>query len=149
MEIILLEKTENLGVLGDIVKVKSGYARNHLLPKGKAVLATPENVATFEARRAELEKQQNESLENARARAEKIDDLAISISARAGGDEGRLFGSVSAKEIAATAMEAGVEIEREEIRLPTGPLRRTGEHEITVHLHPDVEAIIKVNVVPE
>jgi len=149
MEIILLGKTENLGVLGNTVKVKSGYARNYLIPKGKAVLATPKNLAAFEARRAELEKQQADTLAYARTRAEKINGLVILISAKAG-DEGRLFGSVGAKEIAAAATAAGVEIEREEIRLPAGlSLRRIGEQEVAVHLHPDVEATITVNVVPE
>nr|VFJ55344.1 MAG: LSU ribosomal protein L9P [Candidatus Kentron sp. FW]VFJ56302.1 MAG: LSU ribosomal protein L9P [Candidatus Kentron sp. FW] len=148
MEIILLGKAENLGDLGDTVKVKPGYARNHLIPKGKAVLATPENVAVFEARRAELEKEQADILARAQTRAEQINGFIVHIPAKAG-DEGRLFGSIGAKEIAAAATGAGVEIEREEIRLPLGPLRRTGEQEIAVHLHPDVEAIMTVDVVSE
>nr|VFK37858.1 MAG: LSU ribosomal protein L9P [Candidatus Kentron sp. SD]VFK42515.1 MAG: LSU ribosomal protein L9P [Candidatus Kentron sp. SD]VFK78163.1 MAG: LSU ribosomal protein L9P [Candidatus Kentron sp. SD] len=148
MEIILLGKIENLGVLGDTVNVKSGYARNYLIPKGKAVLATPGNVATFEARRAELEKQQTDVLGRAQARAEKINGFVMVISAKAG-DEGRLFGSVGAREIVAAASAAGVEIKKEEIRLSEGPLRRTGEYEITAHLHPDVESVMTVNVVPE
>nr|VFK62125.1 MAG: large subunit ribosomal protein L9 [Candidatus Kentron sp. TUN] len=149
MEIILLGKIENLGVLGDTVKVKSGYARNYLIPKGKAVLATPKNIAAFEERRAELESEQADILMRAQARAGKINGLVISISAKTG-DEGRLFGSVGAKEIATAAVsEAGIEIGKEEIRLPSGPLRQTGEQEITVHLHSDVEATMTVNVVSE
>nr|VFK47546.1 MAG: large subunit ribosomal protein L9 [Candidatus Kentron sp. TC]VFK62922.1 MAG: large subunit ribosomal protein L9 [Candidatus Kentron sp. TC] len=148
MEIILLGKIENLGVLGDTVNVKPGYARNHLIPKGKAVIASSKNVAAFEARRTELEKQQTEALVRAQTRAEKINGFAISISAKSG-DEGRLFGSIGVKEITAATLAAGIEIEKEEVRLPSGPLRRIGEYEVTVHLHPDVEAIMKIDVVAE
>nr|VFK67666.1 MAG: large subunit ribosomal protein L9 [Candidatus Kentron sp. UNK]VFK72908.1 MAG: large subunit ribosomal protein L9 [Candidatus Kentron sp. UNK] len=148
MEIILLGKIENLGVLGDTVNVKPGYARNHLIPKGKAVTATPKNVAAFEARRAELEQQQTDILGRAQARAEKINGSVLSLSAKAG-DEGRLFGSIGAREIVAAAGAADLEIQKDEIRLPSGPLRRTGEYEITVHLLPDVDANIKVDVVSE
>jgi len=148
MEIILLEKTENLGLLGDTVKVKPGYARNYLIPQGKAVLATPKNIALFEAKRAELEKQQAETLTHAQARAEKINDFAVTITSKAG-DEGRLFGSIGAKDIATETSKAGVEVAREEIRLPDGPLRQTGEHNVIIHLHPDVEATMTVNIIPE
>lgn len=148
MEIILLEKAENLGKLGDVVKVKPGYARNYLVPKGKAVPATPANVAVFEAKRAELEKQQAEALADARARAEKIDGSSVTIPVKAG-DEGRLFGSIGTRDIAEAAAASGIDIAREEIRLPMGSIRQVGEQEITVHLHSDVEATITVNTIPE
>nr|VFK04563.1 MAG: large subunit ribosomal protein L9 [Candidatus Kentron sp. H]VFK05131.1 MAG: large subunit ribosomal protein L9 [Candidatus Kentron sp. H]VFK08609.1 MAG: large subunit ribosomal protein L9 [Candidatus Kentron sp. H] len=148
MEVILLEKTENLGQLGDIVKVKPGYARNYLVPKRKAVFATPDNVALFEARRAELEKQGAEALAQAQARAEKIDGFTVTIPVRAG-DEGRLFGSIGTRDIAAAAAASGIDIVREEIRLSTGLIRQVGEQEVTVHLHTGVEAVITVNTVPE
>ncbi|MBT8420083.1 MAG: 50S ribosomal protein L9 [Gammaproteobacteria bacterium] len=148
MEIILLEKTENLGKLGDIVKVKPGYARNFLMPKGKAILATPTNVAVFEAKRAELEKQQTESLASAQARAEKIEGCVVTIPVKVG-DEGRLFGSIGTKDIAAAAELSGIEITKEEIRLPMGAIRQAGEQAVVIHLHTDVEAVITVNAVPE
>nr|VFK25891.1 MAG: LSU ribosomal protein L9P [Candidatus Kentron sp. MB]VFK27255.1 MAG: LSU ribosomal protein L9P [Candidatus Kentron sp. MB]VFK75113.1 MAG: LSU ribosomal protein L9P [Candidatus Kentron sp. MB] len=148
MEIILLGKTENLGDLGDIVKVKPGYARNYLIPKGKAVPATSKNRVAFEEKRIELEKQQTDILTHAQGRAEKINGFVLSIPAKAG-DEGRLFGSVGAKEIAIAATATGIAIKKEEIRLSAGPLRRIGEEEITVHLHADVNATMTVNVVME
>jgi large subunit ribosomal protein L9 len=148
MEVILLEKVQNLGNLGDKVNVKPGYGRNYLLPQGKAVPATEANVAEFEARRAELEKAAAESLAAAQARAEKINELTLTI-ARKAGDEGKLFGSVSNIDIVDAAVAAGVEIERNEVIMPTGPIRQTGEYDVDVQLHTDVDASIKVVVEAE
>ena len=148
MEVILLEKVHKLGELGDQVKVKPGFGRNYLIPSGKAVSATVDNIAKFDARRAELEKHQQESLIAASARAEKLNAVSISI-ARKAGAEGKLFGSVGTIDIADTVTESGVELVKHEIRLPDGPIRSTGEFEVDVHLHADVSAKIKVNVVAE
>lgn len=146
MEVILLEKVENLGGLGDQVKVKPGYGRNYLIPSGKAAPATAENIAKFEERRAELEKAFQEKLVAAEARRDAIDGKAVTISAKAG-TEGKLFGSVGTHEIAeGISSVAGVEVEKSEIRLPTGPIRQVGEYDIEVHLHTDVAATIKVVV---
>ena len=122
MDVILLEKVENLGNIGDQVKVKSGYGRNFLLPKGKATLATPENIAIFEKRRAELEAKQAEELAGAKERAEKLDGLELPITAKVG-VEGKLFGSLGTIDIAEAATAAGVEVQRSEVRLPDGPLK--------------------------
>ncbi|SDU19133.1 50S ribosomal protein L9 [Halopseudomonas salegens] len=146
MEVILLEKIANLGGLGDKVSVKAGYARNFLLPFGKATAATEDNVAAFEARRAELEKLAAEKKAAADARAEKLADLTVTVSANAG-EEGKLFGSIGTRDIADAVTAAGVAIEKSEVRLPEGPLRTVGEFEITVHLHTDVEATVKLVVV--
>ncbi len=148
MEVILLEKVENLGNIGDQVNVKAGYGRNYLLPKGKATSATPENIAIFEARRAELEAKQAEERGGAEARAAKLEGFVLSINAKSG-PEGKLFGSLGTIDIAEAAVAAGHEIERSEVRLPDGPLRATGEYEIEIHLHADVNVVIKVNVVGE
>lgn len=148
MEIILLEKVENLGNLGDKATVRPGYARNYLIPQGKAKYATPENLAEFEARRAELEMAAADALIAARARKEKLEELELSITAKAGG-EGKLFGSVGAADIAAAVTAAGVEVQKREVRLPEGPLRQTGEYEIGLHLHFEVNATIKLTVLPE
>jgi large subunit ribosomal protein L9 len=148
MEVILLDKVENLGGIGDKVKVKPGYARNYLLPQGKAARATAENVAEFEARRAELEAKAAAVIADAKARAEKIEGLALTIRAKAG-SEGKLFGSVGPVDIAEAAEAAGVTIERSEIRLAEGPLRAVGEHEVEVHLHSEVSVPIKVTVEAE
>jgi large subunit ribosomal protein L9 len=148
MDVILLEKVDNLGNLGDKVAVRSGYGRNFLIPTGRAVAATAENLKAFEARRAELEKQAAERLAAASARKEKLDGLAITVKHRAG-DEGKLFGSVGTTDIAHAVEALGVEIEKSEIRLPQGALRVTGEHDVTVHLHADVDATLKVTVVGE
>lgn len=148
MEVILLEKVHKLGELGDQVKVKPGFGRNYLIPSGKAVSATIDNIAKFDARRAELEKQQQESLTAATARAEKINAVAISI-ARKAGAEGKLFGSVGTIDIADAVTESGVELAKHEIRLPDGPIRSTGDFEVNIQLHADVSANIKVSVVPE
>ena len=148
MEVILLDKVENLGGIGDKVKVKPGYARNYLLPQGKATRATPENIAEFEARRAELEAKAATVISDARARAEKINGLRLVIRAKAG-SEGKLFGSVGTVDIAAAAEAAGVVIERSELRLAEGPLRTISEHEVEVHLHSEVSVPIFVTVEAE
>ncbi|NHA14756.1 50S ribosomal protein L9 [Thioalkalivibrio sp. XN279] len=148
MEVILLDKVENLGGIGDKVKVKPGYARNYLLPQGKAARATPENIAEFEARRAELEAKAAAVIADAKARAEKIEGLALTIRAKAG-SEGKLFGSVGPVDIAEAAEAAGVTIERSEIRLAEGPLRAVGTHEVEVHLHSEVSVPITVTVEAE
>ncbi len=148
MEIILLEKVENLGNLGDKATVRPGYARNYLIPQGKAKYATPENIAEFEARRAELEMAAADALIAARARQEKLEGLEITVTAKAGG-EGKLFGSVGAADIAEAVTAAGVEVQKREIRLPEGPLLQTGEYEIGLHLHSEVNATVKLTVLPE
>jgi len=143
MEVILLDTVENLGGIGDKVKVKAGYARNYLLPQGKAARATPENIAEFEARRVELEAKAAAVISEAKSRAEKIEGLTLSIRAKVG-SEGKLFGSVGPVDIAEAAEAAGVMIERSEIRLAEGPLRMVGEHEVEVHLHSEVSLPITV-----
>lgn len=148
MDVILLEKVDNLGNLGDKVAVRSGYGRNFLIPKGRAVAATPENLKAFEARRAELEKEAAARLSAAVARKEKLDGLAVTIRHRAG-DEGKLFGSVGTSDIAHAVEALGVALEKSEIRLPQGALRVAGEHEVNVHLHADVNATLKVTIVGE
>lgn len=148
MEVILLEKVENLGGVGDKVKVKSGYGRNYLIPQGKATLATPEHIAEFEAHRAELEAKAADELTAAKGRAKLIEELSIVI-ARKVGAEGKLFGSVGTLDISAAADEAGVPIARGEIRLPEGPIRVAGEHEIEIHLHTDVNVGLTITVEPE
>ncbi|MFM1885305.1 MAG: ribosomal protein [Pseudomonadota bacterium] len=143
MDVILLEKVANLGSLGDRVSVRSGYARNFLLPKGKATLATPANVARFEARRAELEKAAQTLLSAAQARAAGLEGFKVVITAKAG-NEGKLFGSVGTTDIAEAATRAGRQLERAELRLPNGPLRTVGDHVVTVHLHTDVNVDLQV-----
>ena len=149
MQVILLDKVAHLGSVGDQVTVKSGFARNFLIPQGKAVMATAANIAHFEARRAELEAKAAAALSASQARAAKIAEIAaVSVTATAG-DDGRLFGSISAKDIADAVTAAGVELAKSEVRLGEGPLRTTGEHAVKVHLHPEVNAVITVNVVTE
>jgi large subunit ribosomal protein L9 len=149
MNVILLEKVHNLGDLGDQVKVKSGYGRNFLIPQGKAVSATAENVAKFEARRAELVARAAEKLTAAEARKAKLENLSISI-AHLAGDEGKLFGSVGTADIAeAITAVSGVEVAKKEIRLPQGVLRNLGEFDIDVELHSDVVVTVKLNIIPE
>ncbi|HEX7044501.1 MAG TPA: 50S ribosomal protein L9 [Burkholderiales bacterium] len=148
MEIILLEKIRNLGGLGDEVKVRPGFARNYLIPYGKAVPATPENRAKFEARRAELERAQHEALARARERAEKLNGFTVQI-VRKVAEDGTMYGSVTNRDIADAIEQAGFEIERSEIELPHGPLKTIGDHEIAVHLHPEVSARIIVSVIGE
>ena len=143
MDVILLEKVENLGGLGDQVKVKAGYGRNYLIPQGKAKPATAENVKLFQERRAELERIANERLAAAEARRDQLKGLAVTIKAKAG-DEGKLFGSVGTADIADAVTAAGVEIERQEVRLPEGALRATGEYEIELHLHTDIDTTVTV-----
>ncbi|MCP5149534.1 MAG: 50S ribosomal protein L9 [Ectothiorhodospiraceae bacterium] len=147
MQVILLEKVTNLGRLGDTVKVKPGYARNFLIPKGKAASATAENLAAFEARRAELERQEAEQLDIAQGRASELDGLVVTIHRRAG-DEGRLFGSVGTADVAEAINAAGVEVRRAEVRMADA-LRQTGEFPIAVHLHADIDAIVTVRVEAE
>lgn len=149
MDIILLEKVINLGNLGDQVKVKSGYARNFLLPKGKAVMATKDNVAKFEERRAELEAKAAEQLAAAQARADKLAALgSVTIGARAG-DEGKLFGSVTAADIADAISAGGVEVAKSEVKMPEGPIRAIGDFEMMIQLHTDVAQGINVQIVAE
>ena len=148
MEIILLEKVENLGGLGDKVNVKPGYGRNYLIPGGKAVPATKENVAQFDERRAELEAKMKEQVAEAEKRRDAINELELTITAKAG-DEGKLFGSVSNAEIAEAATAKGVNVEKREIRMPEGAIRVIGEYVFDVHLYTGVDASIKVSVEAE
>lgn len=148
MEVILLSKVENLGNLGDVVKVRNGYARNFLIPYGKAKAATRANVAEFEARRAELEKAAAEALAQAQSRAAQLEGVVVTIAGKAG-TEGKLFGSIGTAEIADALTAAGHAVEKREVRLPTGPLRAVGEYEIDLHLHTDVNTTVKVNVIAE
>lgn len=146
MEIILLEKIAKLGNLGDKVTVKPGYGRNFLIPKGKAVRATAEKLAEFEQRRAELEKKAAAEFAAAQARAEALGKLAVTITQKAG-EEGRLYGSVGAKDIADAVTAAGVEVNKGEIRLPHGPIRQTGDYEIKLHVHADLDAVLALKIV--
>lgn len=148
MQVILREKIRRLGNLGDSVNVKPGFARNFLVPQGKAMMATKENIARFEAERAELEKKALEILNQAKARAEKVQGLNVIIKASAG-EGGKLFGSIGTRDIAEAIKAKGIEIEKHEIRLPHGAIRLLGEYTIDVHLHSDVDAQIKVSIVPQ
>lgn len=148
MQIILLEKVVNLGGLGDVVKVKDGYARNFLIPQGKAKRATQTNLAEFEARRAELERIQADRLAAAQAVAERLAGITVQVARKAGVD-GRLFGSVGNADIAAALAGQGFEVERSSIRMPEGPLKQVGEVPLEVVLHADVVAEITVAVVGE
>ena len=148
MEVILLETIGKLGDLGDKVNVSSGYGRNFLIPKKKAVPATAANLEAFEEKRAELEKNAEAKLEDAKKRAEQVADLALNLTAKAG-EEGRLFGSITVRDIADACLSNGVEIEKSEIKLPDGPLRNTGEFEVGVQVHPDLIVKLKVIVSAE
>ncbi len=148
MQVILLEKVVNLGNLGDIVRVKDGYGRNFLIPQGKAKRATEANKAEFEARRAELEKQQAEQLSAAQARGEKLAGLTVQITQKAGVD-GRLFGSVTNYDIAEAVTKQGFEVSKSEIRMPEGPLKTVGDHPVSIALHHDVVVDITVSVLGE
>ena len=148
MEIILMQKVANLGNIGDKVKVKAGYGRNFLLPQGKATLATPENVAKFEARRAEFEKAANEELASAKSRAAKLEGFKLSLTAKAGG-EGKLFGSVGNSDIVEALKKAGHVLERSEVRMPNGPIRQAGEHVVQLHLHTDVNVDLPIVIIGE
>ena len=147
MEIILLENVERLGQLGDVVSVRAGYARNHLIPAGKARYATEENLAEVRAKRAKLEQQAQALLEAAQTRRDALQNFAVTVTVEVNPD-GKLFGSVGPAEIAAAVGDAGQQLERREIRLPDGPLRTVGTHAVTVHLHVDVETEIQVTVEP-
>lgn len=150
MEVILLEKVAHLGGLGEKVSVKSGFGRNFLIPQGKAVFASAENVRLFEQRRAELESQAAEKLAAAEERKARIEALTDGVTIRhKAGDEGRLFGSVGTADIARACSEAGVEVAKSEVRLPEGPFRVAGEYEVALHLHTDVDAQLKVVIVGE
>ncbi|UFH49115.1 50S ribosomal protein L9 [Pseudomonas sp. KNUC1026] len=146
MELILLEKIANLGNLGDKVSVKGGYGRNYLLPQGKATVATEANIASFEARRAELEKLAADKKTSAETRAAQLAELEVTITATAG-DEGKLFGSIGTHDIADALTASGVEVAKAEVRLPNGTIRHVGEYDVAVHLHSDVEATVRVVVV--
>jgi large subunit ribosomal protein L9 len=148
VEVILLKNIAGLGALGDKVKVRPGYGRNYLVPGGFAVSATAANLEAFEARRAELERDAATSLASAEARKSALEGMRITI-ARKAGDEGRLFGSVGAQDVAAAITAAGVEVAKQEVRLPAGSFRTTGEFEVALHLHADVDAAVTVMVVPE
>jgi len=148
MEVILLEKIENLGGIGERVKVRAGYGRNFLVPQGKATLATAENIAAFEVRRSELEAKEAGALTQAQARAEKVRELKLFLRAKAG-TEGKLFGSIGTADIAEAAEVAGVPLERSEVRLHEGPIRALGEHEVEIHLHSEVSVPITVTVEAE
>ncbi len=149
MEVILLEKMRNLGALGEKVKVKPGYARNFLIPQGKAVYATKDNLVKFEQRRAELEKLAAEKMQGAVARQKALTDLPpIVITAKAG-EEGKLFGSIGTRDIADAIEKAGVTVEKREISLPEGTLRTVGEYELHIELEADITAVVKINIVGE
>jgi large subunit ribosomal protein L9 len=148
MQVILMEKVANLGNLGDVVKVKDGYARNFLIPHGKAKRATPDNLKAFESRRAELEKAQAETLSKAQERGAKLDGLTIQITQKAGPD-GRLFGSVTNYDIVEALQKQGHDVERANVRMPQGPLKQVGEYPIGIALHTDVAVTIKVAVLGE
>ena len=148
MEVILLETIGKLGDLGDKVNVSSGYGRNFLIPKKKAVPATAANLEAFEEKRAELEKNAEAKLEDAKKRAEQVADLALNLTAKAG-EEGKLFGSITVRDIADACLSNGVEIGKSEIKLPDGPLRNTGEFEVGVQVHPDLIVKLKIIVSAE
>ena len=148
MNVILLEKIDNLGDIGEQVKVKAGFGRNYLLPQGKAALATPENVARLEARRTELEQRAAGEVDEARSRAQRLTGMVIRLTARTSAED-KLFGSIGTVDIAEACTAAGVPVERSEVRLPDGPIRTAGEHEVELHLHADVNVPLKVLVVAE
>ncbi len=148
MEVILLDQISNLGNIGDKVSVKNGFARNYLIPQQKAVMATGENLEKFEAQRAEFEKQAGERLKSAKIRAEKLEKLTVKITSKSS-EEGKLFGSITAREISDAITAAGVEVSKMEVLLADGPLRQTGEHAIKVKLHSEVSIDFMINVVAE
>ena len=148
MQVILMEKVANLGNLGDVVKVKDGYARNFLIPEGKAKRATPENLKQFESRRSELEKAQAETLAKAQERGQKLEGLTVQITQKAGPD-GRLFGSVTNYDVVEALQKQGQEVERANVRMPQGPLKQVGDFPIQIALHTDVTVTITVSVLGE
>jgi large subunit ribosomal protein L9 len=148
MEVILLQKVANLGNIGDRVKVKPGFGRNFLLPAGKATLATPANVARFEAQRAELEQKAAADLASAQSRFEQMKGFKLTLTVKAG-SEGKLFGSIGTSDIAEACVRAGHEVARSEVRLPGGPIRMVGEHTVTLHLYTDVDVELPVTIIAE
>jgi len=148
MEVILLEKIDNLGELGEKVSVKSGYGRNYLFPQKKAIAATADNVENFEARRYELQLLEDEKLAAAQERADKIALLDLTLTANAG-EEGKLYGSIGTRDIAEVVSQQGIDIAKSEVRMPHGPIRELGEYEIDIHLHSAVNVVLKLGVVPE
>jgi len=149
MDVILLEKVGNLGNIGDKVNVKAGYGRNYLIPNGKAIFATSENIVEFEARRSELEAAASANLVDATARAVSIEAIGpITITVIAG-DEGKLFGSVGTKDIADAIISAGVQVEKSEVKLPDGSIREVGEFDISIQVHADVTQVVKLLVAAE
>jgi len=149
MQVILLDKIAKLGGLGDKVSVKSGFARNFLLPQGKAVFASKENIAKFEERRAELEAKLAANLAAAQTRAEKVAALSNVVISSVSGDEGKLFGSIGTRDIADAVSAAGVKVVKSEVRLSEGALRHTGEFEVVLHLHAEVNATVTIEIVAE
>ncbi|XUO88054.1 50S ribosomal protein L9 [Halomonas sp. KM072] len=148
MEVILLDKIGKLGGLGDKVTVKPGYGRNYLVPYGLAVPATKDNIEAFEAQRAELEAQAAERKAEAQARAEQLNDIELSLVSKAG-DEGKLFGSIGPRDLADAISSAGIDVAKSEVRMPQGPIRQTGEYDIDLRLHAEVDAVVRVVVVAE
>jgi len=148
MKVILLDRVENLGAIGDLVSVKSGYGRNYLIPNGKAALATAQNIKELEKKKEELEKRAAEQLEAAKSRGELIKGMSLTISANVE-SEGKLYGSVGPVDIAEAFEKVGVTVERSEIRMPDGPIREVGESEINLHFHSDVDIPVTLNVVSE
>jgi len=148
MKVILLDRVENLGAVGDLVSVKSGYGRNYLIPNGKAALATAQNIKELEKKKEELEKRAAEQLEAAKSRGDLIKGMSLTISANVE-SEGKLYGSVGPVDIVEAFEKVGVSVERSEIRMPDGPIREVGESEINLHFHSDVDIPITLNVVSE
>ena len=148
MDLILLQKVQNLGDLGDLVKVKAGFGRNYLVPQGKAAHATKENLAQFEVRRAELEAAAQDRLGLAQTRQSSLADVVVEISANAS-EEGNLYGSIGPREVASAVSALGHEVTKSEVVMGEGPIRTVGEFDVVVHLHADVESIVKVIVNPE
>lgn len=146
MRVILQEKIAHLGNVGDAVTVKRGFARNYLIPKDKAVMATPENIKLFEKRRAELEKAEAEHLKTAQTRAKALEKLSVKMEAQAG-EEGKLFGSIGARDVAEAITKAGQEVAKSEVNMPEGPIRSLGEFEIGITLHSEVHTTVKIEVV--
>ena len=148
MDLILLEKVQNVGDLGDLVKVKAGFGRNFLVPQGKAVPATKDNIAQFEARRAELEAAAQDKLGQAKAREAGLAEVVVEITANAS-EEGNLYGSIGPREVAAAVSDLGHEINKSEVIMGEGPIRAVGEFDVVVQLHADVDTLVKVIVKPE